>query len=820
MRKSILIMVSLFFCTIAFALSVPACEASAVIVPLQRAEGNTLYIPLRSTAEGLGFNVFWDSLACVASIEIEDSVTLYPAADSSGAVLIQDDIMYVSWERFLANHPLYYAHHDEKSLAVARLAEADSERMQENLATIATAPRPFGGEAIRSTRDFLAESMEALGYELGVQEFEHALMTTWEDYARRAGLEGDLDFGIRNETNTFKGYNIIATKPALGNSRSADILVIAAHYDSVAWEAGVHDNGSGVATVMEIASLVKDLPSHVEVRFAFFDATTPGVLGSYNYVTGLEIEEMQRVVAYINYDAVASVEKNASLSAYTIDGEPNFLTEIFGVDDVAAMSSSDHISFAPLAIPTIVFSDHSVDEEAHVHLRAGESVASVDPIRLMDAANEGAKAVAWIMSDASPSYSRSLDPLDREHVSQSIDLSSRNSLSALQAADRLDFAEQFDMHMAQIPTMPLYPADTVSVWAAMVEWWGKARETHFIYREAAPTVATVFYDDAEGLIDVLNRLYQPLDIADGYRVHSLNATFNNPAPEELSRFLAWRGEEGNCFVLDPSGDRLLVSTYSKQSIHVIEEDWQTAIGEWEQAAWNRLEELLAKADMAEHVTNVTFEDDGHGGSDLRISIVNFIDWEDKPVKNCSVVLDAHDLLDAKGTLYEDAALRRAFLQQWVAGLFEDESQKADTKIEIDEQTGEIIYHQGSFYPDSYVARFRDAFADALDASAIPWEDVQFALQGVPITAATKDIFREQYEDPALADRYLLVDVRQAFLYYVTGEEPDGYETIGVLNIPVRPFAALYGEDYPSVIEAFFAEFPELAAIKAAFSEAD
>jgi Zn-dependent M28 family amino/carboxypeptidase len=100
-------------------------------------------------------------------------------------------------------------------------------------------------------------------------------------------------------------YNVIA------DSTSGDpnkVLVVGAHLDSVAAGPGINDNGSGSATILEIAeelSALKVKPRQ-QVRFAFWGAEEYGLLGSKEYVHSLSEDEVTKLYANLNFDMLAS----------------------------------------------------------------------------------------------------------------------------------------------------------------------------------------------------------------------------------------------------------------------------------------------------------------------------------------------------------------------------------------------------------------------------------------------------------------------------------------------------------------------------------
>ncbi|HWN32064.1 MAG TPA: M20/M25/M40 family metallo-hydrolase [Pseudonocardia sp.] len=96
----------------------------------------------------------------------------------------------------------------------------------------------------------------------------------------------------------------------IAQSRGGDpghVVMIGAHLDSVQKGPGIVDDGSGVATLLEIANqLGASTQTRNTVRFAFFGSEEEGSVGSSGYVTGLSDAERQKILLYLNVDMVAS----------------------------------------------------------------------------------------------------------------------------------------------------------------------------------------------------------------------------------------------------------------------------------------------------------------------------------------------------------------------------------------------------------------------------------------------------------------------------------------------------------------------------------
>ena len=96
----------------------------------------------------------------------------------------------------------------------------------------------------------------------------------------------------------------------IAQTRTGDpsqVVMIGAHLDSVEEGPGIVDDGSGVATLLEIATQLGADPSVQNmVRFGFFGGEENGAEGSTGYVEGLSAADRQKIKLYVNVDMVAS----------------------------------------------------------------------------------------------------------------------------------------------------------------------------------------------------------------------------------------------------------------------------------------------------------------------------------------------------------------------------------------------------------------------------------------------------------------------------------------------------------------------------------
>ena len=107
-----------------------------------------------------------------------------------------------------------------------------------------------------------------------------------------------------------KTVNVIADSP-LGKIRGeGQTIVVGAHLDSVPAGPGINDNGSGSATILEIAEQLAALKYtnrlQRQVRFAFWGAEEPGLYGSEYYVANLTDGQQAKIYANLNFDMLGS----------------------------------------------------------------------------------------------------------------------------------------------------------------------------------------------------------------------------------------------------------------------------------------------------------------------------------------------------------------------------------------------------------------------------------------------------------------------------------------------------------------------------------
>jgi aminopeptidase YwaD len=194
------------------------------------------------------------------------------------------------------------------------------------------------------------------------------------------------------EYNGNQLYNIIVSKQ--GTSFPPRYLIIDGHYDTYQGP-GVNDNGSGVACILEIARLLKDIPSAHSIRFINFSAEEEGLIGSQHFVDHTVVPSNMNILLVFNIDEVGGVagqinntvtcerdesnpsSNNAISSAFT-DTLVN-LTQIYSTlqTQISYAYGSDYVPFQEAG--KIITGLYETNESSFVH-SPNDVLAKMSPL--------------------------------------------------------------------------------------------------------------------------------------------------------------------------------------------------------------------------------------------------------------------------------------------------------------------------------------------------------------------------------------------------------------------------------------------------------
>ena len=198
----------------------------------------------------------------------------------------------------------------------------------QSIATANGGNRAHGRAGYKASLDYVKAKLDAAGFTTTVQQFTSSGRT---------------------------GYNLIADWPG-GDTNQ--VVMSGSHLDSVTAGAGINDNGSGSAAVLETALAVSraGYQPTKHLRFAWWGAEELGMVGSRSYVNGLSTANRSRISGYLNFDMIGS--PNPGYFVYDDDPaiEKTFKTYYAGLGVATEIETegdgrSDHAPFKNAGVP-------------------------------------------------------------------------------------------------------------------------------------------------------------------------------------------------------------------------------------------------------------------------------------------------------------------------------------------------------------------------------------------------------------------------------------------------------------------------------------
>jgi len=159
-----------------------------------------------------------------------------------------------------------------------------------------------------------------ISYALGVELFE--------------ATDPRVSLDIQTVSEIRSTSNVLAET---SGGRDDRVVVVGAHLDTEPVGPGSNDNGSGVATILEIAQQMATLgiEPRNKVVFAFWSAEESGLLGAEFYVSQLGKRGIKNTALNLNFDMLAS--NNYALFVYDGDGSATPLSGPTGSANIEAI---------------------------------------------------------------------------------------------------------------------------------------------------------------------------------------------------------------------------------------------------------------------------------------------------------------------------------------------------------------------------------------------------------------------------------------------------------------------------------------------------
>ncbi|HTD95342.1 MAG TPA: M20/M25/M40 family metallo-hydrolase [Edaphobacter sp.] len=269
------------------------------------------------------------------------------------------------------------------------------------------------------------ESATALTFDGSIAPFPEARIGLEDELLIKRLLEDGpvtVQFSFKNRIRpATQVNNVVAEIP--GRDLPNEIVIVGGHLDSWHPATGAQDNGTGVATALDVARAVKAVnrPPRRTLRFILFGGEEQGIIGSTSYVRH-HTADLPNIDAVLISDTGGQPAKGWYLMGR--DDEKQALANIepllsgLGSNDttpsVEFLFQTDHISFALLGTPTLVLWN-AVDKYFKLHHKASDSFDSVVQADL----NQGVAttaATAYAIADSAKPFAAHYTPTQVEDM--------------------------------------------------------------------------------------------------------------------------------------------------------------------------------------------------------------------------------------------------------------------------------------------------------------------------------------------------------------------------------------------------------------------
>lgn len=202
--------------------------------------------------------------------------------------------------------------------------------------------------------------------------------------------------------------NLILTKT--GTKYPNIFVIVCGHYDTIAGP-GVNDNGSGTSVILEMARILKDVPTEYSIKFINFTGEEQGLRGSQNYVNTVvnSTNPKMNIKLVFNIDQVGGVagevnntitcERDTSNSPSTNNVASNSVTQEL-MNCVTLYSplqtniyyayGSDYMPFQSNGEVITGFYEYNESSQPH---SSGDTYANMDPVFVYNVAKAALGAV-------------------------------------------------------------------------------------------------------------------------------------------------------------------------------------------------------------------------------------------------------------------------------------------------------------------------------------------------------------------------------------------------------------------------------------------
>jgi carboxypeptidase Q len=301
-------------------------------------------------------------------------------------------------------------------------------------------PEPSFSKILKSLDHLYELAPQAVLFEGGPNGTESATALTFDGSISKLpiaqiGLEDELlikrllgegpvtvQFSFKNRIRpATQVNNVVAEIP--GSDLPNEIVIVGGHLDSWHPATGAQDNGTGVATVIDVARAVKALghPPRRTMRFILFGGEEQGIIGSTSYVRH-HLADMPNIDAVLISDTGAEPAKG-----WYVMGRNDETKALENIEPLLAglgsnqtnpstqfLFQTDHISFDLMGVPTLVLWT-GTEKYFKLHHKASDSFDSVVQADLTQGVATTA-ATAFAIADSAQPFAPHFTPKQVEDM--------------------------------------------------------------------------------------------------------------------------------------------------------------------------------------------------------------------------------------------------------------------------------------------------------------------------------------------------------------------------------------------------------------------
>lgn len=262
------------------------------------------------------------------------------------------------------NYDVFESTEADTQNKISQIFKIEAESLEDNLINLCKFSRHYLSDEKEDSIQYIQDKLIEYGYKPTIQEFpiyERSFNCNLADNIFEVNPMNSEVLGI--------GKNIIASHNS--NKDGQKNLYLTAHYDTTSYTTGVIDNGTGSAIVLELAKILRDYDSGLNLIFILLDIEEKSQQGSIEFVRNLSESDKANALGCINIDMVGEIDAGDIIMRIS-NSEHNIISLLWNdIQDqnmkIGWGTATDEFPFYRAKIPAVTIINelphHGLDEE-------------------------------------------------------------------------------------------------------------------------------------------------------------------------------------------------------------------------------------------------------------------------------------------------------------------------------------------------------------------------------------------------------------------------------------------------------------------------